>query len=166
MIEVINFQEDIYPKFQSEGNASQFCIPFAKHFCSGDGLDIGCMKKEWSFPGSVAIDLNFEDPWDAYNLPNKKYDYIFSSHCLEHLNDWVKALDYWGDHLKNNGVLFLYLPHYNQKYWRPWNNRKHINCFTPEIIVDYMKDRKYINILNSQMDLNHSFIVVGQKRDE
>ena len=45
MIETIEFQRKWYPKFQTEGNASQFAIPFAKHVCKGYGYDIGCMKK-------------------------------------------------------------------------------------------------------------------------
>jgi SAM-dependent methyltransferase len=164
MINLIEFSNKKYPYFQSQGNASQFAIPFAKHFCKGNGIDIGCNKTEWAFPGAKGIDLNFDDPWNAFNLPDEKYDYIFSSHCLEHLNHWVEALDYWTNHLKEDGgVLFLYLPHYDQEYWRPWNNRKHIHVFFPEIIVDYLTDRGYINILCSGKDLNHSFIVVAER---
>ena len=62
MIKTINYQETEYPYFQTIGNASQFAIPFAKHVCSGFGYDIGCMKPEWSFPGSTPIDLSFDDP--------------------------------------------------------------------------------------------------------
>ena len=52
MIKTIQFKNKIYPKFQSEGNASKFAIPFAKHVCHGVGVDIGCMKREWAFPGA------------------------------------------------------------------------------------------------------------------
>jgi|TARA_R100001530_G_scaffold46754_1_gene35136 SAM-dependent methyltransferase len=162
-MEVITYGEEVYPHFQAAGNASQFAIPFAKHLCKGEGLDIGCNRKEWAFPGAQPIDLLFDDEWEAYNLPDKKYDYIFSSHCLEHLSNWVDALDNWKSHLRAGGVLFLYLPHYDQKYWRPWNNRKHIHAFVPEVIVDYLKDRNFNNIFCSERDLNHSFIVVGEK---
>ena len=48
-------------------------------------------------------------------------------------------MDYWYDKLKQGGTIFLYLPDYSQEYWRPWNNRKHLNIFTPEIIYDYME---------------------------
>ena len=102
----------VYPGFQEEGNAAQFALPFAKHLCKGDGLDIGCSKEEWAFPGAQMIDIEFDDEWHAMNLPDKKYDYIFSSHCLEHINDWAGTLDYWGQHLKPYGVMFLFLPHY------------------------------------------------------
>jgi len=165
-MELISYKNKTYPKFQSEGHAAQFAIPYAKHFCKGHGYDIGCMKKEWAFPGSIPIDIDFEDPWDALNLPYNKtllVDYIFSSHCLEHLPNWVDAMNYWYDTLKIGGILFLYLPHYSQEYWRPWNNRKHIHCFTPEIIKDYMTDKGYRNIFNSERDLNDSFIIVGEK---
>ena len=160
---VITYQGDLYPAFQTVGNAAQFAIPFAKHLCKGKGYDIGCMKEEWSFPGSIPIDIRFDDPYDANNLPDEQVDYIFSSHCLEHIDDWVSTMDYWYSKLKIGGTLFLYLPDYSQKYWRPWNNRKHKHCFTPEIIRDYMNHRRYKNVFVSGIDLNSSFMVVGEK---
>ena len=159
----LTYNNKTYPAFQSEGNASQFSIPFAKHFCKGVGYDIGCNRLEWAYPGATAVDLNFNDEWEAYNLPDTRVDYVYSSHCLEHLPDWITALDYWTAKLKVGGILFLYLPHYNQEYWRPWNNRKHLHVFTPEIIKDYMESRGYVNIFHSDRDMNDSFMVVGEK---
>lgn len=161
MMETITFKEKFYPKFQSEGNASQFAIPYAKHFCKGEGVDIGCMKPEWAFPGAYLVDPVLND-YDALNFPYEDLDYIFSSHCLEHLYDWVDVLNYWTSKLKPGGVLFLYLPDYSQEYWRPWNNKKHKNIFTPNIISDYM-DNRYKNIFKSSVDLNNAFMVVGEK---
>lgn len=162
-MKTIQYKGKNYPKFQDEGNASQFAIPFAKHICQGYGVDIGCNRQEWCFPGAMGIDLNFKDGNDAYNFEYKDLDYVYSSHCLEHLPDWVAALDYWTSKLKKHGTLFLYLPHYAQEYWRPWNNRKHIHIFTPEIIRAYMEDRGYINIFNSERDMNDSFMIAGEK---
>jgi hypothetical protein len=31
-MEIISFKNNKYPKFQSEGNAAQFAIPYAGHF--------------------------------------------------------------------------------------------------------------------------------------
>ena len=163
MIDYIEYKGDKYPSFQTIGNASQFAIPFAKHFCKGFGYDIGCMKKEWSFPGSYPIDLSFYDAWDSNNLPSTPPEYIFSSHCLEHVDDWVETMDYWYSRLVDGGVLFLYLPDYSQKYWRPWNNRKHKHAFMPEIIKDYMTDKGYNNIFVSGIDLNNAFMITGEK---
>ena len=78
----IEYENKIYPEFQTNGNAARFIMPFAKEVLLGKGLDIGCMKAEWSFPGSIPIDLTFDDQWEAMNLPDEKYDYIFSSHCF------------------------------------------------------------------------------------
>ena len=161
-MDLIKYNNKTYPHFQSVGNASQFAIPFAKHFCNGNGFDIGCNRTDWSFPGSTPIDLLFDDDYDAYNLPDGQVDYIYSSHCLEHLPDWVEALNYWTSKLKPGGILFLYLPHYSQEYWRPWNNRKHIHAFVPEIIKDYM-NCSFNNVFASERDLNDSFMVVGEK---
>ena len=162
-MKTIEFNDKKYPAFQAEGNASQFAMPFAKHFCVGEGVDIGCNRLEWAFPGAHAIDLNFNDGNDAYNFKYDNLDYVFSSHCLEHLPDWVAALDYWHTKLKDGGTLFLYLPHYHQEYWRPWNNRKHVHIFTPVILFDYLTSRGYKNIFISERDLNDSFMVVAEK---
>lgn len=150
---------------QSVGYASQFAIPYALHFCKGRGYDIGCNRPEWSLPGSIPVDILFNDPWDAYHLPDETVDYIYSSHCLEHLPDWVAALKYWTEKLHNGGCLFLYLPDYKQEYWRPWNNHKHRHIFTSQILHDYMAHLGYKNIFVGERDLNDSFMIVGEKND-
>jgi len=157
----LTYKNRKYPALQGIGNASQFSIPYAKHFCEGKGYDIGCNRHDWAFPGAKAIDIIFDDEWEAYNLPDEQVDYIYSSHCLEHLPDWVRALDYWRTKIRPGGTLFLYLPHYNQEYWRPWNNRKHVHIFSPQILKDYMEDRGYVNIFCSDRDINDSFMIVG-----
>ena len=168
MIDTILYKNKHYPKFQTLGNAAQFAIPYALHVCKGEGVDIGCSKVEWAFPGARPIDLNFNDNYDAYNLPYDKnsLDYIFSSHCLEHLPNWVEALDYWTSKLKNEGTLFLYVPHYSQEYWRPWNNKKHIHCFTGEEIVDYLNSSGYKKVFKSMPDLNNSIMITAEKNNE
>ena len=163
MINIIEYKGRRYPKFQVEGFSSQFAIPYAKHVCQGTGYDVGCLKKEWAFPSSIPIDKSFDDEYDALNLPQLNVDYIFSSHCLEHVERWVDVLDFWKTVLKTGGVLFLYLPHFNQEYWRPWNNRKHIHSFTPEIIKSYFIGNGYINVFCSERDLNDSFMIFGEK---
>jgi len=162
-MELIRFKNKTYPKFQSQGNAAKFAIPYAQMVCKDVGVDIGCNRKEWSFPNSIPIDLQFNDGYSALNLPEIKINYIFSSHCLEHIPNWVEVMDYWYEKLENEGILFLYLPHYSQEYWKPWNNRKHLHIFTPEIINDYMKDKGYKNIFRSEKDLNDSFMIFGEK---
>lgn len=162
MIDTIDYKNNVYPKFQTLGNASQFAIAYAKYVCIGEGVDVGCMKPEWAFPGAYIVDPIINE-YDALNFPWSNLDYIFSSHCLEHVYNWVDVLDYWSNKLKSGGTLFLYLPDYSQVYWRPWNNRKHLNIFTPEIIADYLEDRGYTNIFKSGVDLNNAFMIMGEK---
>ena len=163
MIKTIKYKNKVYPEFQTKGFASKFCFPFAIEVCEGIGYDIGCMKKEWSFPNSIPIDLSFNNGYDANNLPDELVDYIFSSHCLEHLNTWVNTLDYWYEKLKIGGILFLYLPDYSQEYWRPWNNKKHLNIIKPEFIKDYLENKEYKKIFVSGVDLFNSFMVMAEK---
>ena len=152
-----------YPVFQAQGNASQFAIPFAKHFCSGIGLDIGYSNPEWIYPGAIGIDLG---EYNAMNLPKQQfgYDYIYSSHCLEHLDSWIDALEYWTENIRSGGVLFLYLPDFSQTYWRPWNNKKHKHILDPNHIKEFMIKLGYDKILISGVDLNNSFTIVGIKK--
>jgi len=165
MIKIIEYKGNTYPAFQAEGNAAQFAIPYAKHVCIGKGVDVGCNRLEWSYPGSIPVDPIING-YSALEFPNdaNELDYIFSSHCLEHVEDWVGVLDYWKTRLKLGGTIFLYLPDYSQVYWRPWNNRKHINILSPIIMKDYLEDRKFINIFISQIDLNNAFMVMAQKQ--
>lgn len=164
-MKTIEFKGEHYPHFQAEGFAAQFAFPFAAQFCKGIGVDIGCNRKEWAFPGAIPVDIVFQNEMDAMNIP-VNLDYIFSSHCLEHLPDWVEALNYWIRQLKSGGILFLYLPDMrDQVYWRPWHNRKHIHYFTPQIFVQYFEDL-FPNAnwyITDDSDLNSSFTVVFEK---
>lgn len=164
-IRTIEHAGNKYPEFQAMGNAAKFAIPFAQEIIKDcwNGYDIGCNRPEWAFPGAMCVDPAIDPKTDAMNLPNIQVDYIFSSHCLEHLPNWVDALDYWKTKLKKGGVLFLYLPDYSQTYWRPWSNRKHIHMFCPKMIEDYLVSNGWGNVFVSGVDLNNSFIAMAEK---
>jgi len=162
-MEVINFNGVDYPLFQAKGNASQFAIPFAKHFCKGRGVDVGFCNEDWKLPKAIGADIGDQtNNYHAHLLPSE-LDYIYSSHCLEHLENWVSTIEYWATRLKAGGILFLYLPHKDQEYWMPWNNRKHFHVLTAEAVSGCMKKFGFTKIHTSERDLNHSFMVVGEK---
>ena len=164
MIEEIEFKGVKYPLFQAIEFSAQYIFPVAKRVCTGVGFDIGCAKVEWSLPGSIPIDIKFKDGFDAYHLPRTKVDYIFSSHCLEHLDNWITALEYWVETLFSKGTLFLYLPHVDQEYWRPWNNRKHKHVLTASLIIEVLNNTGKVHKIHySERDINHSFVVMGEK---
>ncbi len=164
-MEIIEFKGEKYPFFQSQGFAAEHAFSYAKKVCFGRGLDVGCGKYEWCLPGALAIDVTFKDGfYHALNLPEGEFDYIFSSHCIEHVDNWVDVLDYWETKIKSGGTLFLYLPHYSQKYWRIFENRKHIHTLSPGLIKDYLESRGcWKNIFASKRDLNNSFMVMAEK---
>ena len=162
-MEIVEFQGEVYPKFQTLGNASQFAIPYAKFFCKGNGYDIGFCKEEWKFPGARGIDFTVGDGYHADNLPDQQVDFIYSSHCLEHVAHWSNTLEYWISKLNDGGILFLYLPDISQKYWRPWNNKKHNHCLTVDILSCFLQDHQMKTIFKSGIDLNNSFMIVCQK---
>ena len=162
-VKTITHENVEYPFFQTQGNAAKFIIPFAKEFCIGSGYDIGYNKKEWMLPNATGIDLNDGSGYHADNLPDDKVDYIFSSHCLEHVPNWVDTLEYWITKLKSGGVIFLYLPDYSQTYWRPWNNKKHGHVLNPDVICDLLRSKGCGKIFKSGVDLNNSFTIVSEK---
>lgn len=157
-----------YPKFTAEGFAAQYAFPFAIKILDPQnktGYDIGCNRPAWCLPGAIPIDPMMNE-YDAMNLPNGQVDYIFSSHCLEHLDNWVKVLDYWTTKIKSGGHIYLYLPHYDQTYWRSWSNRKHIHNLKAEEIAQYFKDSgewSHVEYTTGH-DLNYSFTVVATKK--
>jgi hypothetical protein len=154
------YQGKIYPSYLKEGRAADFIIPFASQFCVGLGLDIGGTR-ESHFIGAKIINTNLNDGYHATNLPPGRYDYIFSSHTLEHIEKYLEALLCWREHLRKDGVLFLYLPHPDMVYWRPENCKKHKHIFWPIEIMLALTELGFKNILCGERDLLWSFAVVA-----
>ena len=96
-------------------------------------------------------------------LPHADLDFIFSSHCLEHLADPIAALEHWKESLRPGGVLFLYLPHPDMEYWRPENCRKHRHLFYPADIARALKTIGFDCVMHSERDLAWGFSCVGFK---
>jgi predicted SAM-dependent methyltransferase len=160
-VNVYQFAGDIFPDYLRKGNACRFVTPAALMYCVGVGMDVGC--GEWPLPGAIPVDMR--DGGDAMALPHEgtRLDYVFSSHCLEHLPNPVAAIEHWRSRLKIGGVLFLSLPHPSMTYWLPQHCRKHMHTWTPEQMADIVRDLGFVNVLRSERDLSWSFQVVGWK---
>lgn len=160
---IYTYKGKIYPDYLKNGNAQSFIAPVAKQFCVGKGLDVGAGA--WPLEGAVPIELR--DGGDAMNLPRNPdtacgtWDYVFSSHCLEHLENPIKALLHWKSMIKPIGCLYLYLPHPDMEYWLPQNNPKHLHSWSPDEIVKILEDLGFKNILHSERDMAWGFSVVG-----
>lgn len=156
----------IYPDFIRRGNHTQYILPIAQKFCIGKGIDIGCGNSDWSFPGAQQCDITLAPPWnDATKLPcqDNSFDFIFSSHCLEHIPDYFLALNEWTRVLRKNGIIFLYIPSIDCEYWRPANNKKHRHIFRADDLRYDLNKLGYKPILISATDLAYSFAIVGVK---
>lgn len=148
-----------YPTYLREGNACRFIAPVAAHFCKGHGVDVGGGR--WPLPGAI--------PWDrsdgnvATDLPLALLDYVFSSHCLEHLENPIAALEHWKTRLRPGGVLCLYLPHPSMEYWLPQNCRKHLHSWEPLAMAKIVSDLGFVNVIHSERDMAWSFCVIGYR---
>ncbi len=113
------YQGKIYPDYLFMGGAGCAIFHVARKYLSGRGIDVGAGF--WEFPGSIPVDsLRGEGMKTSLDdFPGDSLDYIFSSHCLEHIADWQRELTKWIGLLKKGAVLFLYLPHPECGVWRP-----------------------------------------------
>lgn len=154
---IFEYKGDLYPAFLRDGNACQYIAPIARKFCVGRGVDVGCSK--WPLDGAIPVELR--DGRDAMNLQESNLDFVFSSHCLEHLQNPVAALEHWKECLRPGGVLFLYLPSEDQKYWRPENCRKHLHSWRPERMAEILTALGFVDVIHSERDMAWGFSVVG-----
>jgi SAM-dependent methyltransferase len=115
------FDGEFYPDYLTVGGNSRAIQRTALRFCQGHGLDVGASY--WPLPGSMPIDNELGPGLEnaIEDVAPGSQDYVFSSHCLEHIPDWEAALDEWISKIRPGGVLFLYLPHPACKLWQKSN---------------------------------------------
>lgn len=80
-----------------------------KTILAGRGIDIGCG------PDPVAPDVRRFDWTDGdanriADFVHEQFDYVFSSHCLEHMHDPKKALLQWWALVRPGGHLLFIVP--------------------------------------------------------
>jgi SAM-dependent methyltransferase len=117
------------------------CYDFRKargdfaNFLKGSGIDIGCgpdpLKVE---EGSVRPwDLNDGDAQLMPGVPDGEFDFVYSSHCLEHMRDVRESLTNWLRILKPGGFLYVVVPDYilyEKLTWPSRYNIDHKNSFS------------------------------------
>jgi SAM-dependent methyltransferase len=99
-------------------------------YCRGQGLEIGPGTHPYCSPKTTKFLEKHPDSLDGYprpdivadatNIPvaDGEFDYVFSSHVLEHMPDTIRALTEWVRVLKPGGNLFLLLPHAERTFDR------------------------------------------------
>lgn len=99
-------------------------------YCLGQGLEIGPGKNPYcdrsntkfleKFPSETEGNIEIDMVADAFDIPECQdaFDFLVSAHVLEHLPNTLQALFEWKRVLRNDGVLFLVLPHANRTFDR------------------------------------------------
>src|SRR5882672_7208044 len=82
---------------------------FFNRFCQGRGLDVGHGGDPVS-PGCAEWDIEDGDAHLLAGVPNDAFDFVYSSHTLEHLENPALALRNWSRVLAPGGHLILFLP--------------------------------------------------------
>lgn len=122
-------------------------VPYTR----GSGLELGCgpWKAFRHFIGIDAKEYREAGPdgpslvMDCSHLgsfADRGYDFVYSSHLLEHLKDTRAVLKEWMRVIDVGGHLVLYLPHrdFYPNIGEPGGNEDHKHDFVPEDIIDAM----------------------------
>lgn len=111
---------------------------FARAYFVGDGIDIGSGNDPLEQYGEMFPGMRTCRSWDTEDgdaqymrgVDDDTYDFVHSSHCLEHMADPGIAIDSWIRILKTGGHLVCVVPDedlYEQGEWpSTWNpDHKH-----------------------------------------
>ena len=104
---------------------------FFEKYCQGEGLDIG-WGGDLLAPNCSVWDIENGDAQYLEGIKNETFDFVYSSHCLEHVRDVRVALQNWFRVVKKGGYLIVAIPHrdlYEKKKCLPsrWNSdHKHM----------------------------------------
>ena len=145
-----------------------------KQYIRGKGVDVGCGpdKIDKSAIGVDVVNLPEVDIIaDAKRLdffPPEYFDYVFSSHTLEDIDDTRRALLGWWRILKTGGFLILYLP--DKRFYpvigTPGANIWHKHDFISADIVLILRTLGKFEILQDEVfsgDNEYSFLLVVKK---
>ena len=119
-----------------------------KRYLFGHGIDIGCG------PDPLVVEEGSVRGWDKADgdalymeeVANESYDFVYSSHCLEHVKDVKLALTNWVRILKRGGILYVVVPDFELYEKNRWPS-----CFNP--------DHKFSFSLSVRLDRDtHYFI--------
>lgn len=128
------------------------------NFFQGVGIDIGCGSDPY-----MPLHATFVDTWDKpqgdaqlmQGVESNVYDFVHSSHCLEHLKNPREALVNWVRILKPGGHLIVTVPDWYLYEHKEWPSR-----YNPDHKWAFTMDRK-----NMKVGTTHLLFVPGLVSD-
>lgn len=166
----------------SNGNETAKIRWRVAHYCRGAGLDVGCGP--WKiFANAVGID-GMGYPGAGQNGPNlvmdcarlpifgdRVFDFVYSSHLLEHIVDTEATLREWVRVLDVDGYLVLYLPHreFYPNMGQPGANSDHKHDFVPGDVVEVLRRIGGLELVVNEdrgAGDEYSFLLVARRLDE
>ncbi len=135
------FGRPYQPGETSKAKARREKEDFFEKFCRGKGLDIG-YGGDLLTPNCIGWDFEHGDAQYLEIIQDSQFDFVYSSHTLEHMVSPRIALKNWWRVIKPGGYLILYLPDvflYEKKSTLPssWNlDHKHFFSIDKDISPD------------------------------
>src|SRR5215471_11876519 len=91
---------------------------FVKHYFRGNGIDIGAGDDPLGAYAHVFPLMGNVEAWDQAQgdalrmrgVKNDTYDFVHSSHCLEHLTNPTEAVARWLEIVKPGGHVIITVP--------------------------------------------------------
>lgn len=136
---------------------------FHNRYFIGDGIDIGCGQDNLGNLRHVFRGIREVRPWDLPDgdaqylngIDDDTYDFVVSSHCLEHMVDPHEALRNWIRVCKQYGHLVITIPEeemYEHGHWPSKYNDDHKWSFT---LTSNSFMPKSINLLEMLVEMKH-----------
>lgn len=153
-------------------------------YTRGRGLDLGCGPDK-AFPHFIGVDDYTATAQFGISMKpdvvcnvtkldvfgSASMDFVYSSHCLEHIQDFKSALKEWWRVIRPGGHLCLYLPHkeHYPNIGQPGANPDHKHDFMPADIVDAMREVGAWDLVRNEdrsEGREYSFFHVYRKRTD
>lgn len=129
------FGRPFRPAETSKARGRRLREGFFEKYCRGKGLDVGYGGDPVA-ENARGWDFEHGDAQHLEGLEDSEFDFVYSSHTLEHMEEPDTAVKNWWRVLKRGGYLILYVPHrelYEKKKTLPsrWNE-DHKHFFLPD----------------------------------
>lgn len=131
----------------------------------GKGIDIGC-GNDPIFADIERFDISDGDANNICKYVKKQFDFVFSSHCLEHMKNPFHTIQQWWTLVKENGYLYIIVPDedlYEHGHFPSKHNSEHKWTFT--LLKQKETNIRSINIIELFSSLKDARILKIEVQD-